>query len=318
MYESVVIGWDGSPASEEALRWASRRPLGDRYRLLHVVDDRRAREDDASPLDLEAAADRALQARVAQAALDAPFLRVIGEIAVGHRKDELERRTGRSAVLVLGSDRSPGVVDRLRWNVATRIASRAHGPVIVVPPGAADRRGPVVAGVDGTSAARAAALRAAEFAEATSAPLVLLHAWQAVGEPDVPPEPPEDDGIGVDREVPGEDVPSRTVEHAHAAVLDAVLQEVRAAHPTLRVTGRLVHESAPVALREAAADAGLLVLGRHGRWSSSAVLLGSITHAMLLAGVAPLLVVGRQDVPVPVPPLPAPAEVEGSSRQVIG
>ncbi|MGN6445977.1 universal stress protein [Amnibacterium sp.] len=321
MYEDVVIGWDGRPPAEEAVEWAVRRPIGHRYRLVRVVDDTRAERDAPSPAELEAAAEHAVREEVDELARTHPSIRITGEVAIGDAAPELERRTGQAALLVLGSDRVPHAAPRVRWTASARIAAHAHGPVVVVPAGTRDRPGHVLVGVDTTAASRAAALRAAEFATATFAPLVVLHAWQAQGEPDDPAavEPPLD-GFGVDADHPDDDPPSRTLPEAHAEVLRAAVAEVRMRYPRLHVTGRLVHESAPRALLEAAGGAALLVLGRHSRWSSSALLLGSVTHELLLSSPAPVLVVGRRDVPLlePVTPQHEPAEVLGSSRQVVG
>jgi hypothetical protein len=40
MFEDIVIGWDGGPSATGAVDWVLRRPLGERYVLLTVVDDR--------------------------------------------------------------------------------------------------------------------------------------------------------------------------------------------------------------------------------------------------------------------------------------
>lgn len=292
MFESVIVGWDGRAAGEEALSWVLRHPIGYRYRLTHVVDDR-AIAADASRMSSEARAERHLQARVAEVRRSHPAIRIAGEVVVGDPMEELEHRTGPGTLLVLGSDRAPDAIARSTSNAASRVAARARGPVAMIPGGSRDRAGSVLVGVDGTESARAAALRAGELATTIRARLVVLHAWQARGEPEDRFEPA--DHVGPDAE---EDVPSHALQHAHGGLLASVLDDVHAAYPGLALESLLLHESAPRAVLAAAEQAAVVVLGRHSRWSATAALLGSVTLAALLASPAPVLVVGRHDAPL--------------------
>jgi nucleotide-binding universal stress UspA family protein len=301
VFETAVVGWDGRPAAEEAVRWVLRRPVAARSRLVRVVGD----DDQAD------AADRALQAELARLAADGPGERIGGEVARGDATTELGRRTSPSVLLVLGTDRAPAPPWR-RSTTAARLAARANGPVVVVPQGTADRRGFVLVGVDDGPASRAAARRAAEIATATASSLLVLHAWRAPGEPTDPPileQTP--DGIGVPVDALGDLVPSRTLPRSRIALLRSVVAGLRAAFPDLAVDGRLVHGAAARALRQEAAHASLVVVGRRSRWTPSAVLLGSATHALLLTSPAPVLVVGRHDAPADPAPLGADRRAAG-------
>ncbi|MBW4041499.1 MAG: universal stress protein [Acidobacteria bacterium] len=299
MFEDIVIGWDGGPSASAAVDWAVRRSLGERIVLLAVIDDRVPEADDGSPLESATAARTSVEAAVARLREPHPGARIRSEVVVGDTTQVLEHRTGRTRLVVIGTD-PRSRAGRWSHTTASRIASRAHGPVAVVPLGSAVASGPVVAGVDGTAASIAAARWAAELARSSGTALVIAHAWQAAGEPD----DPADDGtaleparLGVDADLVGEDEPSRTLPEAHAAVLKQVVDEVRAAYPDVPVEPRLLHGAAPLMLQRAAADAALLVLGRHSRWSASAVLLGSVTHSLLLSSTVPVLVVGAHEAP---------------------
>ena len=83
----------------------------------------------------------------------------------------------------------------------------------------------------------------------------------------------------------------------HVAMLHEVVDEVRVAHPGLRIRSRVIRGSPVRALLDASEHASVVALGRHRRWSSASSLLGSVPHAVLLGSRAPVLVVGWQDVP---------------------
>ena len=307
MFEDIVIGWDGGPAAAAAVDWALGRAFGARYLLLTVIDDRAQEPAEGSPLLSATAARTAVEAEVARLREANPGVRVDSEVVVGETTHVLEHRTGSARLVVIGTD----PLSRAgRWyhTTASRVASRAHGPVAAVPLGSADAVGPVVAGVDGTAASIAAALWAAEQARSLGRTLVVAHAWQAAGEPDDPTDDgtaPEPARSGVDADVVGEDQPSRTLPDAHAAVLRQVVDAVREAYPEVPIEARLLHGAPPLMLHRLAADAALLVLGRHSRWSASAALLGSVTHAVLLSSTVPVLVVGAHEGPPTTATAPA-------------
>lgn len=287
MYETVVIGWDGGAASEEAVRWALHGPHADRYRLLHVVDGRRLKEGDPPPHDAESAAAASLRRRLRQ--VDGTVDRLHGELAVGRPEDELVRATGAASLLVLGTDRSATRTTRRPSNLASRVTARAHGPVVVVPPGCADRTGGIVVGVDGTAASRTAAFRAAELADELGRPLTVVHAWHA------------------------QDDRAASQEEAHRGLLDVVVAAVRARHPDLPLATSLVQGSSRAALLAASADAALVVLGRHGRPVAPRPLLGSVARTMLLSGAVPVLVTGPEGAPAPADPLRDAGQPRSSS-----
>jgi nucleotide-binding universal stress UspA family protein len=301
MFEDIVIGWDGGPSAAAAVDWALGRSLGERYLLLTVIGDRAQEPPGGSPLLTATAARTAVEAEVARLRETHPGVRIDGEVVVGETAHVLEHRTGSTRLVVVGTD---PVARAGRWHhsTASQVASRAKGPVAAVPIGSADALGPVVAGVDGTAASIAAARWAAGQARSLGGTLVIAHAWQAAGEPDDPtddgttPEPARV-GVGVDADVVGEDEPSRTLTEAHAAVLRQVVDEVRAAYPEVPLEARLLHGAPTLMLHRTAADAALLVLGRHSRWSASAALLGSVTHSVLLSSTVPVLVVGAHEGP---------------------
>jgi len=65
-----------------------------------------------------------------------------------------------------------------------------------------------------------------------------------------------------------------------------------AARPGLEVRGTLVHGPPQPALLEASRPAALLVVGNHGLRGFERLLLGSVSHSMVLNIVSPMVVVG--------------------------
>lgn len=131
---------------------------------------------------------------------------------------------------------------------------------------AADARPPVLVGVDGSAPSEAALHWAAHEACLRGVGLRVVHAFAG---------PPTDLHHGL------------TWEEAHQLVEESCLTAEKVA-PGLHVRGRVVTQSAAVALVRLSARAGLVVLGKHGR--------GGFRH--LFAGSVALHVAAHADVPV--------------------
>jgi nucleotide-binding universal stress UspA family protein len=80
---------------------------------------------------------------------------------------------------------------------------------------------------------------------------------------------------------------------------------VRDAHPGLAVVTRVDDCPAEATLVDASADAGLLVVGTRGRGAFKAMLLGSVSHALIYGARCTVAVVGDDGAADPEPPAPA-------------
>ncbi|OIK28243.1 universal stress protein [Streptomyces malaysiense] len=155
--------------------------------------------------------------------------------------------------------------------------------------------GRIAVGVDGSPQSVAAAHWAAQEAVRRGAELVVAHAWVT----DV------------------RSSPAATRDSTERGWAERVLREavgsVRAAHPTLAVTGRLIAESPVPALLSVAAEADTLVVGTLGLGRAAGVLVGSVS--LRVAGRAPCPVVlvragrGAADEHLPASPGLAPDEI---------
>ncbi|RSD11639.1 universal stress protein [Amycolatopsis eburnea] len=253
----VVVGVDASAPSLAAVRWAARE-AGRRdatLRLLHacVFEGTPAHEPDELLLEHIY---RWLHHAAGIARDRAPGVRVETVVRLGLAADLLLAEAADAALVVLGSHGLGGLRGALIGSVALRVAAEAPCPVVVVPGHQPDRRGPVVAGFDRSESSDHALRFAFEEAAAIRAPVLVVHAG-------------EDD-----------------------AELAARAADWRRKYPELEVGTQVVRDRVPArALRRAAPDARLIVIGTRGRGPVAGGLLGSTGNALLAHAACPVAVV---------------------------
>ncbi|MFJ4557385.1 universal stress protein [Streptomyces massasporeus] len=161
----------------------------------------------------------------------------------------------------------------------------------------------IVVGIDGTTEALAAAHWAAQEAQRRGTGLSVIHVWHR--HPHPPPYVPMD---------------STERDWAEQLLREAG-RSVRAAHPELRITERLVCDTTAAGLIKAAADADLLVLGSRGPGALGGFLAGSVSQRVVGRSTRPVVLVraGRSaaDEHLPATDGVAPEEIpETPYRQV--
>ena len=136
----VVVGVDGSPGSEAALRWAvddARRRNASVVAVLsysHLAQSR-AEEVVALAADIdEAAAQSALDELLAAVVVDVSGVKIRGEVAFEHPAVALHQRCGPDDVLVVGARGFGGFKGLLLGSVSLQTLRHAPGPVVVVRP----------------------------------------------------------------------------------------------------------------------------------------------------------------------------------------
>jgi nucleotide-binding universal stress UspA family protein len=268
---AVLVGYNGKEHSRAALAWASRDALlrGAPLVVLFAANyPGMTLEPGPGLLHREPGALEAAQevtARgVAEARQQAPGLRVLGATEVTSPSRALIEASDAAAVVVLGSRGYGRVVGALLGSVAFAVAARARCPVIVVKDEAATRPlGPqrrVVVGTDGSPAAMAAVDFAADRAAAASTTLEVVTCTGGHQVKDV-------DATRL----------RASAEHIAGSAVDGLSKT----HPALPVTTRVRDCPAEVTLIDAAADAGLVVVGTRGRGAFEGMLLGSVSHAVI-------------------------------------
>jgi nucleotide-binding universal stress UspA family protein len=179
--QSVVVGIDGSAASDAALGWAAEEAygLGLPLRLLHVVEGqlKRTRYLSDSAIDEEV---RSIIERAQHEVEKHPGIQAHTEVEIGVPATELVKASRDASLLVLGR-RGRGTFGRLLLgSVSTAAASRSMVPTVVVPEGwdrAAHAQEPIVVGVEDNTGSEAALRYAFETAARTGATIHAVHAW---------------------------------------------------------------------------------------------------------------------------------------------
>ncbi len=309
----VVVGYDGSAGSVEALTWATVEASSRGADLtVLAAADLSAVASAGAPSLVDGV--RAGQQHLAAEGV-AWAVRVVEDLG-GHRAATVRAQvtlTSPAQALVDASERADLVVvgnrghgriaGALLGSVAFSVTAAARCPVVVVRGDAQRRPGPaapVVVGVDDSPGAGDALAHGADAAHRAGAPLVVLAAWST---PEV--------RAGGYAEPYGRELVAGARRTA-AAVADLAADRARTAHPGLPVTTRVLEQRPAGALADASTDAGLVVVGARGRGGIASLLLGSVSHATVHAARCPVAVVRRPALTATAPPPPP----EGDLRAV--
>jgi nucleotide-binding universal stress UspA family protein len=290
--EGIVVGLDGSHASENALLWAGceaeRRgaelyiahatDLGDGIGLSSATRQAVLRDSAAYGRQLVKAARELIAQR---------FPAVLVHCRVEETRPEqlLIELSNTASMVVVGTEGDNRFMDMVLGSVSRRVAAHAGCPVVVIGRGwlPTEPHGEVMVGVADSAGGRAA-LRFG-FAEAAqrNATLVAVRAYGVFG---------RSDSAEVFAPLPG-------LRYHESTVLHEVLDEVRGDFPQVTVRPVLIDEPVTDALPRLSAEADLLVLGcRHGD-HHRASRLGGIASTILHRSLCPVAVI---DVPTAVAP----------------
>lgn len=268
--ERVVLGYDGSPASEAALEWAAHRARSPRSEIeVVLVTNMFLSERPEADRILDAAA-RRWRALVPGTPADVTRL-------TGLMPAALTRAARGADLLVLGVH--PGFRTRtmLTGWVPLRVAARSRIPTALVPAGWSASDAPVTVGVDDDDSSTAALLFAAQAASSSGVPLRVVHSWlMASAEPRWSDELP---------------LSPRDVAAAHERVLHAAVERVREVQPDVVASAELVRDNPTSALTRVAERSSLLVIGTHGRSVVAGAFLGSVGMDLIGTLRCPICVV---------------------------
>lgn len=290
----VVVGVDGSPGSDRAVRFATleAQRVHAEVRLLHVSPDYVA----VSPMlplvpeELEPTAREILAAAalVAEGAVRPPGPVVTQVLAAGGVVPGLVTGSQDASLVVLGSDDRAPLHRLFTGAVTAGFASRSPCPVVAVPRGwePTEPRGRIVAGIKGPAHAPELLARAFDLAASLGSQLVLVHAWEMIsGYDDIIEQ-------RVDRE---------TLRRQGESTLESLLTEWRRAYPQVPVELRVVHGQPARVLVDAGARADRLLLVRKGHGFPSH--LGGVARAVLREATCPVEVVphvAEESAPIPL------------------
>ncbi|MHA7132777.1 universal stress protein [Oerskovia turbata] len=281
----VVVGYDGSPSATSAVRWAAREAARREARL-DVVFVRDAHDTHLDPTprwteDAQSGA-RDLVERGRDVALEVvPDVEV--ETSVEHTTPAatLVGTSLDASVVVVGSGDHGRVRGELGGSVALAVAAHAHCPVVVVHGDVEALRDvslPVVVGVDGSTHATGALRHAAEVAVSRGASLRVVVAWWTRASAHL-------------ESYAAAEFPRERAEGGAERLLAAAMGQVREEFPDLDVEGATVEAQPAPALVRASEGAERLVVGSRGRGGFAALVLGSVSHALVREAHCPVVIV---------------------------
>jgi nucleotide-binding universal stress UspA family protein len=276
MSDGIIVGYDGSAGSDEALRWAAREawargtalticlawPAADLLRLGDWGAHDRAQHLGGEIL--------ARGVRLAGAVPDLADVRTV--LAEGSPAHVLCERSIAAEMVVVGSRGHGGMADSWLGSVSWQVACHGLGRVVVVrgqwrpvnhPPG------PVVAGVDGSPESQDALTFAYEEAALRGVPLVAVCALT---------------------DAPGRIGGALLMEEAFGRLMTSREKE----HPETTVLRQVTFGTPRSALLTAAAEAQMLVVGARGLGGLEGMSLGSVGGALVHHSPCPVAVVHVQ------------------------
>ena len=282
----ILVGVDGSPESEAAIRWATGEALlrDQHLTLMHAIPPLRvswpvayleasfADSQEAAALEVIEKAQKTVQASAGES--QPPAVRT--EMRHTDAPSALVSASRQAYMTVAGS-RGMGAVGRaILGSVSSGLVHHGHGPIAIIHADEAqepDRRLPVLLGVDGSPSSEDATALAFDEASRRGVDLVALHAWSDVG---VIPL------LGMDWH--------RYEDEGHE-ILAERLAGWQEQYPDVHVQRRIVCDQPARWLVDESQKAQLVVVGSHGRGGFSGMMLGSVGAKVAQAAKSPIIVV---------------------------
>lgn len=266
----VVVGVDGSPASDQAIRLAAEEAVGQgrSLRLLHAFDwtgDGPA--DGRSPYD---ANEQILQRAADQARAAVPQVAATTETVEGEPVTVLLRAAATTDLVAIGDGNLSSYECLPTAAHAVRIAAEAESSVLVARE-AAVKPGPVLVGLDPSPSADHALGQAFDIAQHRGVDLVVVH-------------------IGEDEAAHAAGGPAQSP--IDPALADAVARW-RRRYPSVPVDVRDIPGDPVRVLADEAARAALVVVGARGEQPTRS-LLGAVSMGVLHHAPCPILIVRGQ------------------------
>lgn len=278
----ILVGVDGSEPSNAAVVWAARDaalrhvPLT----LVHMVNVAVPMYPEM-PLSMgmgmwrDEDGRRVLQhaVKVAEDILGtARPIQINTELTCSPPVPTLVQLSDNAELMVVGSHGRSAVGRGLLGSVSSGVIRRANCPVAVIRDDDAPAGAPVVVGIDGSPTSELATAIAFEEASRRGVELKAVHAWSDIEAVELP---------GLDWTVFKEDA-------------DRVLAERLAGwqerYPDVTVHRVVVCDRPARQLIQQAQSAQLVVVGSHGRGAVGAMLLGSVSNAVVHSTATPVIV----------------------------
>ncbi|AZG45180.1 universal stress protein [Gordonia insulae] len=282
---AILVGVDGSDASNAAVRWAAKAAAVEEVdlKLVGVYDISTSNYAPGLiiPQDVVDAikqdATDAVHAAAELAKQAAPAASVQTSLVEGDAARALLELGKDAGTIVLGTRGLGSIRGLFLGSVSTTVAAHFHGRVVVVAAPGGD--GPVIVGIDDSPVSDAAVAEAFRQASLRNATLVAVHTW-------TPLDVDALHGYGIEP-----DEIARMSQEAVEAVSER-LAGYSADYPDVVIERVVIPEEPAKAVLDAAdANAQLIVVGSRGRGGFKGLLLGSTSQKILHQAECPVMVV---------------------------
>jgi nucleotide-binding universal stress UspA family protein len=282
----IIVGVDGSPASDAAVSWAAHDAVmrGVPLTLMHVQDPAARTWSPAAVLkevagwqEVEGRGILANASKIAHdIANDTSQITIDDELQFSAPGPTLVDRSEDAELIVVGTDGRGALARGLLGSVSSGLVRHARCPVAVIHDGEPrmphPTKAPVLVGVDGSSASELATEIAFDEASRRRVGLIALHAWS------------NKELV----EVPGVDWPAVKAEEER--LMSEALAGWQERYPDVTVSKLLVCDRPARALVETSQSAQLVVVGSHGRNALTRTFLGSVSNAVVQSVRVPVIV----------------------------
>lgn len=285
----LVVGVDGSDSSLMAVDWATDEAArhGLPLRLVHASLWERY-EGVLPPSSLERPSEQVMAQNIIETAAERarrrnPEVTVSGDVVPEDAASALLREEGNAYVLVTGSRGRTALEGLLLGSVSLAVASRAHGPVIVVrgdKAGLAGAHGRILLGAGQPGTTNEAVRFAFREAEARGCVLDVVRTWHRPARETL--EHPAPAGKAV-----------RDDEQWASELLDVLLGDAMTDHQNVRVRRSTVEGPAKSVLLKRSAAADLVVIGAR-RGQGHLCHLGRVGHRLLHHANCPVAIVPQR------------------------
>jgi len=282
MSKEIVVGFDGSSGSSNAVQWAASeaQARGVRLRIVSCFSVPIAADGVYGLAAADAyegtksAEEQNLSALSGQISELHPALEIVTESTSGSPGHVLVDRVDADDMIVVGASAHQHAAAFWLGSTPRHLVRHSPCPVVVIR-GNADSSRPtrLVVGVDGSPTSEEAVSWAGDEADRLGVNLVLVHAWSY-------PYTPVDAASSQAHDLTKIDA---------ACLLEAAVESARERFGA-GVSGRLIETGPVAALLQSTRQGDLLVVGSRGRGALAASLLGSTVNSVLDESEVPVVV----------------------------